>query len=174
MQSGGQFDIDWDVTGPDGHILLSGSKERQGDYVFSAKQPGDFSFCFSNIFSTFAEKTIDFDITAEHEVNQEMAANLPIKLPQAMPGAEEKKAKIKEATMNIQYAFDRISSSISDYHRLMRILSTRDNRNLSTVLSTEQRIVWFSMSEIVMIIAMSFLQVFAIRKFFSKGSKIRI
>jgi hypothetical protein len=43
--------------------VLDGEKERQGDFVFTAQTAGEYSFCFSNDMSTFAEKLVDFEIT---------------------------------------------------------------------------------------------------------------
>ena len=63
MQSGGSFDVDYIVEGPRGKIILDGQKERQGDFVFSANDIGEYSFCFDNEMSTFAEKYVDFEIS---------------------------------------------------------------------------------------------------------------
>lgn len=43
-------------------MILDGAKERQGDFVFTAQQMGDYEFCFNNEMSTFAEKFVDFEI----------------------------------------------------------------------------------------------------------------
>jgi hypothetical protein len=65
VQSGGSFDIDYAVSGPNGKTILDGSKERQGDYVFTANEVGEYRFCFNNAMSTFAEKSVDFDIAVK-------------------------------------------------------------------------------------------------------------
>lgn len=62
VQSGGSFDIDYVVYGPTQKIILDGTKERQGDFVFTANEIGEYKFCFSNDMSTFAEKMVDFEI----------------------------------------------------------------------------------------------------------------
>lgn len=62
VQSGGSFDVDYTVTAPGGKIVLDGTKERQGDHVFTAQSNGEYSFCFNNEMSTFAEKMVDFEI----------------------------------------------------------------------------------------------------------------
>lgn len=62
MQSGGSFDIDYTVIGPNERVIMEGSKERQGDFVFTAQDAGEYRFCFSNEMSTFAEKLVDFEI----------------------------------------------------------------------------------------------------------------
>lgn len=41
---------------------MDGTKERQGDFVFTAQEPGEYSFCFNNAISTFQEKFVDFEI----------------------------------------------------------------------------------------------------------------
>jgi hypothetical protein len=62
VQSGGAFDIDYSVVGPNEKIVLDGQKERQGDFVFTAESVGEYRFCFNNEMSTFAEKLVDFEI----------------------------------------------------------------------------------------------------------------
>lgn len=42
---------------------MSGEKEKQGDFVFTANDVGEYRFCFNNEMSTFAEKLVDFEIT---------------------------------------------------------------------------------------------------------------
>jgi hypothetical protein len=62
VQSGGSFDVDYSVVGPGEKVILDGTKERQGDFVFTAQSIGEYRFCFNNEMSTFAEKTVDFEI----------------------------------------------------------------------------------------------------------------
>jgi hypothetical protein len=42
---------------------MNGMKERQGDFVFSAKEVGEYRVCFNNEMSTFADKMVDFEFT---------------------------------------------------------------------------------------------------------------
>lgn len=62
MQSGGSFDVDYEVVGPGGKVIMDGEKERQGDFVFTANEVGEYRFCFNNEMSTFAEKLVDFEV----------------------------------------------------------------------------------------------------------------
>lgn len=54
--------MDYLVVGPNEKTIMSGAKERQGDFVFTAQDVGEYRFCFSNEMSTFAEKLVDFEI----------------------------------------------------------------------------------------------------------------
>jgi hypothetical protein len=62
VQAGGSFDVDYEVIGPQDKIIMDGQKERQGDFVFTATETGEYKFCFNNQMSTFAEKFVDFEI----------------------------------------------------------------------------------------------------------------
>jgi len=42
---------------------MDGEKERQGDFVFTARDPGEYKFCFNNEMSTYTEKFVDFEIS---------------------------------------------------------------------------------------------------------------
>ena len=67
VQSGGSFDIDYSVYGPGDRKIMEGYKERQGDFVFTAKEEGEYRFCFENdgsggFGSGGGEKMVDFEI----------------------------------------------------------------------------------------------------------------
>lgn len=60
VQSGGSFEIDWVVMDPDDKIVVEGDNERQGDFIFTAKKIGEYSFCFANE-ATATDKLVDFE-----------------------------------------------------------------------------------------------------------------
>ena len=43
-------------------IVLEGERERQGDFVFTALEVGEYRFCFDNSMSTLTDKLVDFEI----------------------------------------------------------------------------------------------------------------
>lgn len=53
--------MDYEVIGPN-KIILEGFKERQGDFVFTANEIGEYRFCFNNEMSTYTDKFVDFEI----------------------------------------------------------------------------------------------------------------
>ena len=44
-------------------VIMEGEKERQGDFVFTATETGEYRFCFDNTVSTFSDKLVDFEIS---------------------------------------------------------------------------------------------------------------
>ncbi|KAL7323164.1 hypothetical protein PS15p_211103 [Mucor circinelloides] len=155
VQQGGAFDIDFDIIDPKGESILKGQEEKQGDYVFSAGLVGEYSFCFSNAMSTWADKLLDFEISIENEQAPRQY--------QANSGEKDKPAKVTE----IEESLSRIASSVTKIVRKQKYLRTRENRNFATVISTESRIFWFASLESCAIVVMACLQIYAVKSFFS-------
>ena len=159
VQSGGEFDIDYFVKNPHDQIVLEGTKEKQGDFVFTAELLGEYKFCFNNGMSTVTDKLIDFEISVEHDIRPE----LPVK-----PGVGTVE------TTGIEESVLKLSSQVSQMSRTQKYFRTRENRNMSTVQSTESRIFWFAFLESCAMITMSGLQVFIVRTFFSRRSSVKV
>ncbi|KAG0936189.1 hypothetical protein G6F57_008711 [Rhizopus arrhizus] len=154
VQEGGSFDIDYEVTGPRDNVILSGESEKQADYVFTANDVGEYSFCFNNEMSTFAEKLIDFEILVENEVRPEF---------QKDSSGKEQPAALTE----MEETIFRLSGSLNNVARTQRYFRTREHRNAVTVSSTKDRIFWFSLLESVAIISIAALQTLVVKGFFN-------
>ena len=48
--------------GPGDKVIMANQKERQGDFVFTAQDIGEYRVCFDNDMSTFTDKMVDFEI----------------------------------------------------------------------------------------------------------------
>jgi len=156
VQSGGSFDIDYIVTGPGDKVILDGVKERQGDFVFTANDIGEYSYCLSNDMSTFAEKMVDFEIAVENEARAELPS---------------KQGTSPEHLSSLEESLFKLSGQLSTISRNQKYFRTRENRNFSTVRSTEGRIFNFSVIESLVMVTMSCLQVFIVRFFFQGARK---
>ncbi|KAI8051220.1 emp24/gp25L/p24 family/GOLD-domain-containing protein [Syncephalis plumigaleata] len=153
VQTGGDFDIDFTVTDPNTRVLFNGQKKRQGDYIFTGKSQGEYSFCFDNTQVSSGQKLVDFDITVE---NEEHRASMPVSHPL---GAEQASA--------MDESIFRMSTGISNVLRAQKYFRTRENRNFSTVKSTENRVFWFSFFESATIVTMAAVQVYVVKAFFN-------
>jgi hypothetical protein len=162
VQSGGSFDIDYSVVGPGANggnekVILDGTKERQGDFVFTANEVGEYRFCFNNEMSTFAEKLVDFEIAVENEAPR---AAIP-----------SKQGSSPEQTTVLEESILKLSAQLSTISRNQKYFRTRENRNFSTVKSTENRIFNFSLMEGGLMVIMAGLQVAVVRFFFQGARK---
>jgi hypothetical protein len=159
VQAGGSFDINYTVKGPNTQIIVSEEKQRQGDYLFNADQIGEYEFCFDNEMSTFAEKVIDFEIKTDDDLEaNQRKANLP--------NAPTENVAVE----NMQLSVEKIEKKLSLLENSLNYYKTRNNRNQSTVKSTETRIFWFSLFDLILMLAMAGFQV-AVVKFFFQGSR---
>ncbi|KAJ9616968.1 hypothetical protein H2200_000688 [Cladophialophora chaetospira] len=157
VQSGGSFDIDYEVVGPNDKKIMNGEKERQGDFVFTAQTAGEYRVCFNNEMSTFADKMVDFEVAVEDESKSAL-------LPQKAGSTPEQHSALEDLVF-------KVSGQLSTVSRMQKYFRTRENRNFSTVRSTEQRIFNFSLIEVLMMVAMAGLQVAVVRFFFTGSRK---
>lgn len=156
VQSGGDFDVDYTVKGPDQRVIMSDQKQRQGDWILNAETPGEYEFCFSNEMSTFAEKVVDFEINLENDFRAE--------IPQQPQGSQ---VSFEGVWNSIEVIEDKLNGLVKS----LNYYKTRNNRNQSTVKSTENRIFYFSVYEVILIVGMACLQVGAIQLFFKSSRK---
>lgn len=76
-----------------------------------------------------------------------------------------------EQASAIEESIFKLSGQLSSISRSQKYFRTRENRNFSTVRSTERRIFRFSVIEGMMMVAMAGLQVFIVRFFFQGARK---
>ncbi|TID13294.1 hypothetical protein CANINC_004980 [Pichia inconspicua] len=159
LASGGAFDINYTIRAPNGATVVQEEKQRQGDYLFSADQIGEYEFCFDNEMSTFAEKVIDFEIKTEDDLEaKKIKANLPV--------APNK----NDAVDNMHALVETIENKLTSLENSLNYYKTRNNRNQSTVKSTKSRVFWFSLFDLALMLAMAAFQVLVV-KFFFQGSR---
>jgi hypothetical protein len=101
VQSGGSFDVDFEIKDPNDRVILDGQRERQGDYVFTANTVGEYSFCFENDMSTLTDKLVDFDIMVESEPRREAPAK-PGQLQEQTSALEESIYRLNSQFMSIK------------------------------------------------------------------------
>jgi hypothetical protein len=100
------------------------------------------------------------DRICPNQVENEKKAQLPSK----QGASPEQASAVEESIM-------KISGQLSTISRNQKYFRTRENRNFSTVRSTERRIFNFSVIESLMMASMAGLQVFIVRFFFQGARK---
>lgn len=160
VQSGGKFDVDYTIKNPKGELLISDYKQSQGEFVFTADIVGEYEFCFSNGMSTFSEKVIDFEIKIEDDSANRFKASLP----------EQPNSKPIAHVQGMQELVNQIDAQLDGLLRTLQYYKTRNTRNQDTVKSTESRIYYFSIIEVLLMVGMAFIQITVVQLFF-KGSR---
>ncbi len=159
VQKGGSFDVDYSIEGPDGRVLYAEERTRGTEFVFNGEQLGEYKFCFSNDMSTMTTKVVSFELNFESS-KLDIKAELPKQVSEA----------IKQEAVSVESSINGISFKLNTILRDVQYLKVRNNRDQSTVASTESRIVLLSIFGGIFMLGMSLLQVTIVHLFFKTSS----
>lgn len=127
--------------------------------------------------STVTDKFVDFEIavsTTDPRAPRRLLANIFLRLQvenEARVNLPSKQGSSPEQTTSLEESVFKISGQLSTISRNQKYFRTRENRNFSTVRSTEKRIVNFSLIQCGLVVCMGALQVFVVRFFFQGARK---
>lgn len=127
--------------------------------------------------STVTDKFVDFEIavsTTDPRMLPRPLPNTSFRLQvenEARVNLPSKQGSSPEQTTSLEESVFKISGQLSTISRNQKYFRTRENRNFSTVRSTEKRIVNFSLIQCGLVVCMGALQVFVVRFFFQGARK---
>ena len=67
MIEGGELDINLEITGPNGEVVISEQRKSDNMHSINAPVEGVYKYCFDNSFSTVASKTVFADLGVDTE-----------------------------------------------------------------------------------------------------------
>ncbi|ODV62952.1 emp24/gp25L/p24 family protein ASCRUDRAFT_6572 [Ascoidea rubescens DSM 1968] len=154
--SGGDFEIDFDITAPDGSKVIQTKDKRYADYLLRSFGIGEYSFCFVNSFSPNSitnSKKIEFSIELERDVDYFKKQN--------------EINSVKNEELLSYNALDEIDRNYAKAKKLMDYLRAREWRNMSTVKSTELRVYYLGMFSAILMVALGVGQATIVQLMFS-------
>ncbi|KAL6949022.1 Protein erp4 [Hanseniaspora vineae] len=146
--TGGNFEIDFDITAPDGSTIISEKQKKYSDFVLKSFGSGQYIFCFSNSYGTALKK---IEITLEPEKSLESL---------------DKSGESGPEEIIANNAIEEIDRNLRKITKLMNYLRAREWRNQSTVESTESRVFWLSLGIMFLMVGVSVLQTLVVQFFF--------
>lgn len=150
--TGGNFEIDFTITAPDGNEIVKETQKKYSDFVLKSFGLGKYSFCFSNNYGTALKKV-------------EIVLELEKSLQQATDGQNN------EQDIVANNAIEEIDRNLNKITKVMNYLRAREWRNMSTVESTESRLKWLAMLVMFFMVGVSVVQAVVIQFFFKARSK---
>lgn len=135
--TGGNFEIDFDITGPDNTVIVSEKQKKYSDFLLKSFGVGAYKFCFTNNYGTALKKV---EVTLEMEKNN----------------INNEKENPDDIVSN--NAIEEIDRNLNVITKMMNYLRAREWRNMYTVQSTESRIVWLSILTMGIMAGISILQ----------------
>lgn len=164
--SGGHFDIDCHMMSPNSENLYKQQRKQYDTFHHKTAEAGEYTFCFSNEFSTFAHKTVYFDL----DIGEDDM------LPPGEDNGDGAHATALTQLESSAYAIHEALRLVVDYQNHHR-LKERIGREVAEYLC--ERVQNWSIGQTVLIIFVAFGQVFMLRKLFDKpaarmGGKVGI
>jgi hypothetical protein len=150
---GGSLDIDVRIYGPDGRIVFEDETMQEDSFSFIATISGSYKLCFSNAESTISSKMVSFNLHVGNALAHVNAAK------------EEHLSPLEGSVIEL-------SGAISGVLDEARYLVQRERFARNTNESTNARIMWWSVFEMIILISLSAWKIFYIRSLFeSKGAR---
>lgn len=150
--TGGNFEIDFDITAPDGSRIISEKQRKYSDFLLKSFGLGQYSFCFANSYGTALKKV-----------------EVVLELEKGNLGIPEENDSPQDIIAN--NAIEEIDRSLQKISKAMNYLRAREWRNMDTVKSTDSRLTWLSLLIMGIMVGISVLQAVVIQFFFKVRSK---
>jgi len=147
--TGGHYDVDVLVEGPNRQQLYREVKQQYGQFQFTPEVTGTYMVCFSNEFSTFSHKLVYVDFQVGDD---------PI-----MPGVDE---HFEAATQMESSAFkihDNLKS-VLDYQTHLRLREAQGSKRAAEM---NERVFFWAAGETLSILVITIGQVMVLKSFFA-------
>ncbi|XP_005542755.1 transmembrane emp24 domain-containing protein 5 isoform X1 [Papio anubis] len=162
---GAGLDIDFHLASPEGKTLVF--EQRKSDGVHTVEtEVGDYMFCFDNTFSTISEKVIFFELILDNMGEQ---AQEQEDWKKYITGTDMLDMKLEDILESINSIKSRLSKS-GHIQTLLRAFEARD-RNIQE--SNFDRVNFWSMVNLVVMVVVSAIQVYMLKSLFEDKRKSR-
>lgn len=145
--SGGMMDLDVQVTSPSGDHVYAAEREMQGSFAFYATAEGIYAVCFSNSHSAEADKQVSAKISVGEPPDLIKLAKTEHLTP-----IEQRIKSLHESMNAVRDMQDQMREQDESHHKMTR--------------STRSRLLWFTLAEAVLLVAVSSWQILYLKSFF--------
>ncbi|EGG22561.1 emp24/gp25L/p24 family protein [Cavenderia fasciculata] len=147
VTQGGFNDIDFTIITPDKRVQYQGQRETEGTKTFMSSVAGVYRFCFSNKMSSLTDKVVSFMVVKG----------------ETTPMTEYAK---KGDVGTLERLIIALSDSVQAVKSEQNYFRMREAVHRNTAESTNRRVLWWSVFETFILIAMSVWQIYYLRRFF--------
>lgn len=161
---GAGLDVDFYIASPSGEILYNDYRKSDGVHTIETEE-GDYMFCFDNTFSAVSEKVIFFELILDNMDTDED----PDDWKEYVHGTDMLDMKLEDIMDTINNVKARLSKSVH-IQTVLKAFEARD-RNLQE--SNFDRVNFWSVTNLVVMVVVSAVQVFLVRSLFEDKRKTR-
>ncbi|KAI5724200.1 transmembrane emp24 domain-containing protein 7-like [Diaphorina citri] len=151
--TGGKYDVDVSIEAPTKEIIYRQVKSQFDTHQFVTLVEGTYVVCFSNEFSTYSHKVVYMDFQVGDE-------------PQ-LPGVGEHVTVMTQMESSTQEIHKSLNTIIDyqTHHRLREAQGRKRAEDLN------ERVMWWSSIEFVVVLLASTLQVYIVKNFFASRNE---
>ncbi|CAG7848467.1 Endosomal protein P24B Flags: Precursor [Serendipita indica DSM 11827] len=139
---GGHLDIDFWLADPMNNALVKQYKQSTGTASITAKRDGRYEYCFSNVMSTIADKIVSFNVHGVLYVSED----------EHMAPVEK---EIRALAQGLQAVKDE-----------QEYIVVRERVHRNTAESTNERVMWWSICQSILLFLVCAWQVYYLKSFF--------
>ncbi|KAL6927821.1 p24 complex component [Hanseniaspora valbyensis] len=144
-----QLDGDFVIYGPNDEIVTELSETQHGDVTISAKNAGKHSYCFINERSSVDTKDVTFNIYGTIYVDLD-----------------------NPETDTVDAAVRQLSKLVHDVKNEQSYIVIRERTHRNTAESTNSRVKYWSIFQLVVVIFNSLFQIYYLKRFFEVTSYV--
>ncbi|XP_068449111.1 transmembrane emp24 domain-containing protein 5 [Clinocottus analis] len=164
---GAGLDVDFLITAPSGQVVFSDYHKSDGVHTIHDTEAGDYMFCFDNTFSAVSEKLVFFELILDNMEKDEEEDVEDWK--EYVQGTDVLDMKLEDIMDTINNVKARLGKSVH-IQTVLRAFEARD-RNIQE--SNYDRVNFWSVVNVVLLMVISGVQVYLVRSLFDDKRKIR-
>ncbi|XP_060267858.1 transmembrane emp24 domain-containing protein 5 isoform X1 [Ovis aries] len=170
---GAGLDIDFHLASPEGKTLVFEQRKSDGVHTIET-EVGDYMFCFDNTFSTISEKVIFFELILDNMGEQEQEQE---DWKKYITGTDMLDMKLEDILMCnsdcILESINSIKSRLSKSGHIQTLLRAFEARDRNIQESNFDRVNFWSMVNLVVMVVVSAIQVYMLKSLFEDKRKSR-
>ncbi|XP_052492485.1 transmembrane emp24 domain-containing protein 5 isoform X1 [Budorcas taxicolor] len=170
---GAGLDIDFHLASPEGKTLVFEQRKSDGVHTIET-EVGDYMFCFDNTFSTISEKVIFFELILDNMGEQEQEQE---DWKKYITGTDMLDMKLEDILMCnsdcISESINSIKSRLSKSGHIQTLLRAFEARDRNIQESNFDRVNFWSMVNLVVMVVVSAIQVYMLKSLFEDKRKSR-
>lgn len=147
--SADQPDVDFWITGPHNNRLYTLTRVADGDASIQIETPGQYEYCFSNEYTNIGTKDVTFHVHGVVYVDPDDAAREPL-----------------------DYEVRSLSHLVQEVKNEQAYIVIRERVHRNTAESTNSRVKWWSVFQLLVVAANSLFQIYYLKRFFEVKSTV--
>ncbi|XP_068581572.1 transmembrane emp24 domain-containing protein 5 [Cebidichthys violaceus] len=163
---GAGLDVDFFITAPSAQVVFSDYHKSDGVHTVVDTEDGDYMFCFDNTFSTVSEKLVFFELILDNMDRDDEEVE---DWKEYVQGTDVLDMKLEDIMDTINNVKARLGKSVH-IQTVLRAFEARD-RNIQE--SNFDRVNFWSVVNVVVLMVISGIQVYLVRSLFEDKRKIR-